>query len=98
IVLGWAKEKADCAQSEPWAMRAIEAGEGKKTRPLNIALGQHYLWRRDYDRAVAYLEAGRDKSNKNRIEANDPVMLVNLAEAYYRSRTFYEEQELILEI
>ncbi len=98
IVLGCAKAKADCAQIEPWAMRAIEAGEGKKTRPLNIALGQHYLWRRDYDRAVAYLEAGRDKSNKNRIEANDPVMLVNLAEAYYRRRQFSEGLEIYFEM
>src|SRR5213079_1890255 len=79
-------------------MRAIEAGEGKKTRPLNIALGQHYLWRRDYDRAVAYLEAGRDKSHKNRIEANDPVLLVNLAEAYYRSTQFSESLEIYFEM
>jgi tetratricopeptide (TPR) repeat protein len=98
IVLGCAKAKADCTRIEPWATRAVEAGEGKKIRPLNIALGQHYLWRRDYDRAVAYLEAGRDKSNKNRIEANDPLMLVNLAEAYYRRRQFSEGLEIYFEM
>jgi len=27
------------------------------------------------------MEAGRDKSNKNKIEANDPEMLAGLAEA-----------------
>jgi len=98
IVLGCARAKADCASIEPWATRAVEAGDGKKTRALNIALGQHYLWRRDYGRAVEYLEAGRDKSNKNRIEANDPVMLVNLAEAYYRRRQFSEGLEIYFEM
>src|SRR5205809_10985 len=96
--LGAAHADAGNVERSLQATGAIEAGEGKKTRPLNIALGQHYLWRRDYDRAVAYLEAGRDKSNKNRIEANDPVMLVNLAEAYYRRRQFSEGLEIYFEM
>lgn len=98
IFLGCGRARADCARIEPWATRALEAGEGKKTRPLNIALGKRYLRQKDYGRAVAYLEAGRDKSNKNRIEANDPTMLVNLAEAYYRSRQFSEALEIYFEM
>lgn len=98
IFLGCERARADCARIEPWATRALEAGEGKKTRPLNIALGKRSLRRKDYGRAVAYLEAGRDKSNKNRIEANDPTMLVNLAEAYYRSRQFSEALEIYFEM
>jgi tetratricopeptide (TPR) repeat protein len=98
IIVGCARVRADCTKIEPWATRAAEAGEGKKTRPLNIALGKQYLSRKDYGRAVAYLEAGRDKSNKNRIDANDPAMLVNLAEAYYRSRQFSEALEIYFEM
>ena len=98
IVLGCARAKADCARIEPWAIRAVEAGEGRKTRALNVALGRLYLRRGDYGRAVAYLEAGRDKSKKNRIESNDPVMLVNLAEAYYRGRQFSEGLEIYFEM
>jgi tetratricopeptide (TPR) repeat protein len=75
-----------------------EAGEGRKIRSLNIALGRLYLLRGDYGRAVTYLEAGRDKSNKNRIESNDPVMLVKLAAAYYRGRQFSESLEIYFEM
>jgi len=41
----------------------------------------YYLRKKDYARAISYMEAGRDKSNKNKIEANDPEMLAGLAEA-----------------
>ena len=44
------------------------------------------------------MEAGRDKSNKNRIEYNDPLMLVNLAEVYYRTKQFSEALEIYFEM
>ena len=44
------------------------------------------------------MEAGRDKSHKNRIEFNDPLMLVNLAEAYYYSKQFSESLEIFFEM
>ena len=44
------------------------------------------------------MEAGRDKSNKNRIEYNDPLMLVNLAQIYYRTKKFSEALEIYFEI
>ena len=47
---------------------------------------------------MLYLEAGRDKSRKNKIEANDPAMLVNLAEGYYRVKKFSENLEIYFEM
>jgi pentatricopeptide repeat protein len=44
------------------------------------------------------MEAGRDKSNKNRIEFNDPLMLVDLAQAYLRSKQFSEALEIFFEM
>ena len=44
------------------------------------------------------MEAGRDKAYKNKIEVNDPVMLVGLAEAYYRNKKFSENLEIYFEI
>jgi hypothetical protein len=44
------------------------------------------------------MEAGRDKSNKNKIEANDPEMLAGLAEAYYRTKKFSEGLEIFFEM
>jgi tetratricopeptide (TPR) repeat protein len=98
IILACVRVKADCARIAPRAELAVESGEGKKTRALSIALGKYHLWDKDYGRAVTYLEAGRDKSNKNRIEANDPSMLVSLAEAYYRRRQFSESLEIYFEM
>jgi hypothetical protein len=73
-------------------------GEGRAFSRVNYALGKFYLWKNDYLKAIDYMEAGRDKSNKNRIEVNDPLMLVNLAEAYYRSKQFSEALEIFFEM
>ena len=90
--------KADCKKMEAQSLAAIEKGEGKKYFPLNAALGKYYLLQKDYPKAVLYMEAGRDKANKNKIEVNDPVMLVGLAEAYYRNKKFSENLEIYFEI
>ncbi|HEY9032563.1 MAG TPA: hypothetical protein VIN71_01375, partial [Pseudomonadales bacterium] len=67
---------SDCAKPEKLAVAALEHGEGKKFFGLSAALGRYYLQRRDYSRALQYMEGGRDKANKNKIEANDPLLLV----------------------
>ncbi len=48
--------------------------------------------------ALTFLEAGRDKANKNKIEANEPLLLVDLSEAYFRSKKFSEAQEIYFEL
>jgi tetratricopeptide (TPR) repeat protein len=80
------------------ALAMVEAGEGKRFSMLNAAIGKYYLGRSDYTKAISYLEAGRDKSNKNKIESNDPVLLVSLAEAYYRAKKFSESLEIYFEM
>lgn len=80
------------------AAAIVEAGEGKRFSMLNVAIGKYYLGRSDYAKAISYLEAGRDKSNKNKIESNDPVLLVSLAEAYYRTKKFSEALEIYFEM
>ena len=90
--------KAECTQTVKKSTALVEAGEGHKLSILNIAIGRYYLGKTDYANAASYLEAGRDKSNKNKIEANDPAMLVNLAEAYYRTKKFSEALEIYFEM
>ncbi len=80
------------------ALAMVEAGEGKRFSMLNAAIGKYYLGRSDYAKAISYLEAGRDKSNKNKIESNDPVLLVSLAEGYYRTKKFSEALEIYFEM
>lgn len=89
---------ADCAKLEKQALAVAGRGEGKKYFPLNAALGKYYLLKKDYTRALMYMEAGRDKAHKNKIEVNDPAMLAGLAEAYYRNKKFSENLEIYFEI
>lgn len=98
IILGCADARARCAKALARAGQVAEAGDGRRVQRLNYALGSYQLRNRDYARAIAYIEAGRDKSNKNKIEANDPEMLAGLAEAYYRTKQFSEGLEIFFEM
>ncbi|HMG58708.1 MAG TPA: hypothetical protein VK583_03195 [Burkholderiales bacterium] len=98
IVLGCADVQAQCAKVLARVGQVTEAGDGRRYQRLNSALGSYYLRKKDYARAISYMEAGRDKSNKNKIEANDPEMLAGLAEAYYRTKKFSEGLEIFFEM
>ncbi len=98
IVLGCADVQAQCAKVLARVGQVAEAGDGRRYQRLNFALGSYHLRKKDYARAIAYMEAGRDKSNKNKIEANDPEMLAGLAEAYYRTKKFSEGLEIFFEM
>ncbi len=98
ILFACSRLKAGCSEVLQKAAAMAEARESKKLSSLNIAIGKVYLGRLDHVKAVSYLEAGRDKSNKNKIESNDPVMLVSLADAYYRTKKFSEALEIYFEM
>jgi tetratricopeptide (TPR) repeat protein len=93
-----ARVKADCQQIVKRAETTVEAGGGKRVAQLNVAIGNYYLGKRNWPKALAYMEAGRDKSNKNKIESNDPLMLADLAGLYYRSKKFSEAIEIYFEM
>jgi tetratricopeptide (TPR) repeat protein len=98
ILFACHRMKADCPKVLQKAAAMVETGEGKKLALLNIATGTYILGRQDPAKAASYLEAGRDKSNKNKIESNDPEMLVSLADAYYRTKKFSEALEIYFEM
>jgi len=90
--------KIECPKVLQKAAAMVEIGDGKRFSQLNAAIGKYYLGRLDDSRAISYLEAGRDKSNKNKIESNDPMLLVSLAEAYYRTKKLSEALEIYFEM
>ncbi len=98
IVSTCVRVNADCTEIVAQATRAADAGEGRKFASLNFALGRHFQRKQDSAAALMYMEVGRDKSHKNKIEANEPVMLVVLADLYYRSRKFSESLEIYFEM
>jgi tetratricopeptide (TPR) repeat protein len=98
ILFACSSIKAECPRILQKATVMVETGESKKFHSLNSAIGKYYLGKQDYVKAISYLEAGRDKSNKNKIESNDPVVLVSLADAYYRTKKFSEALEIYFEM
>jgi tetratricopeptide (TPR) repeat protein len=98
ILVTCGKLRIDCPRVAQTSAAAVEAGDGKRYAILNVGLGRYYLSRKDTAKAVSYLEAGRDKGNKNKIESNDPAMLVDLSDAYYRTKKFSEALEIYFEM
>jgi len=90
--------RIECTKIVQQSAAAIEAGEGKKYANLNNAVGKYHLGKLDPAKALMYLEAGRDKSNKNKIESNEPVILVSLADAYFRTKKYSEALEIYFEM
>jgi tetratricopeptide (TPR) repeat protein len=88
----------DCPRPVQAAVIAAATGEGRRFAAVNIALGEYYLGRKDIQRALTYFEAGRDKGNKNKIEFNDPDMLIALANGYYRTKKYSEALEIFFEM
>ncbi len=98
ILFSCARLRIDCPAVAQRSTTAVDAGEGKRYATLNVALGSYYLGRKDLGKGISYLESGRDKGNKNKIEWNDPLMLVNLAGGYYRTKKFSEALEIYFEM
>jgi tetratricopeptide (TPR) repeat protein len=98
ILFACGKLRIECPKIAQKSAASVETGEGKRYANLNVALGRYYLSRKGYAKALPYLESGRDKSNKNKIEANEPVMLVSMADAYYRTKKFSEALEIYFEM
>jgi len=98
ILLTCNRLKIECVSIVQRAAAVVESGEGKRFASLNSSLGKYHLGRLDNAKAVSYLEAGRDKANKNKIEANDPLLLVSLADGYYRMKKYSEALEIYFEM
>lgn len=98
VLVACGRLRIDCAKPAQRAVAAAESGDSRKVRGLHIGLGRYYFAKKDYVKAKFHFEAGRDKSNKNKIEQNDPVMLVQLAEAYYQTKQYSEALEIYFEM
>jgi tetratricopeptide (TPR) repeat protein len=90
--------RIDCPRIEQSSLGALERGEGRKLMALNAALGRYYTGKKEYPKALVHLDAGRDKGNKNKIESNDPLLLVELADAGCRAKKFSEALEIYFEM
>ena len=98
ILLQCSRHQLEYGQAVRRASEAAQQGAGKPFARVNHALGKYYLWKKDYLKSATLLEAARDKSNKNRIEFNDPLLLIDLSIASYRVKHFSESLEIYFEM
>lgn len=98
ILLACGSLNIDCTEYVLKAIPIAERGHGNRVSRLNLALGRYYLGKKDYEKTILYMEAARDKSNKNRIEQNHPMILVGLAKAYFHVKQFSEALEIYFEM
>ncbi|MGD9367688.1 MAG: hypothetical protein PVH87_18455 [Desulfobacteraceae bacterium] len=89
-----AQQSIDDPKALAQAIKIWNNAPGRASMHIGMALGHYYRSRQDHTNALYYLEAVRDKSRKNRIEANPPVLLADLAWAYYHNRQFSEALEI----
>ncbi|MDH5731116.1 MAG: hypothetical protein OEZ58_19200 [Gammaproteobacteria bacterium] len=87
-----------CAETLKISVQAAAVGQGARFRPLNAAIGQYFLSKNKSEDALKYLELARDKSNKNKVEANDGLLLVDLSEAHRLEKNYSENLEIYFEL
>lgn len=87
-----------CADAASKAEAAESARRGGSHAALEEALGRYFLAGNDLSRAVRYMEEGRDKGNKNKIEFNAPGTLTALSEAYCGTKQYSEALEIFFEM
>lgn len=89
---------ADCSRLIDQAKKMSSKSQGRKYVPLNTSIGHYLIQQGKAEEALTYLELARDKSNKNKISANDPILLVDLAEAYRLNNVYLETLEIYFEM
>jgi hypothetical protein len=106
-VLNWEElRRADLARAEPFATklasRLRDLLQSSPERPAGALVGRWGLARLslgdDASLLGAALSEHRDKSNKNKLEWNDPLLLLALAVADYRDQEYAQALETLFEL
>jgi hypothetical protein len=90
--------RAACDALARTAQALAEAGQGERFRGLHRAVGTYQARAGHSERALLHLELARDKSNKNKIDTNDPLLLIQLADLYLATRSYSENLEIYFEL
>ena len=98
LLLHCADMSLNCESVLDDAKSTAERSQSERFRGLHSALGFYYLQQGDSALALSYMETGRDKSMKNKMETNDPLMLVRLAQLYLAEKSFSENLEIYFEL
>jgi len=98
VLMACVQSRARCGAVAATAEKLAATGQGERFRGLHRAIGSLHAASGRHERALQYLETARDKSNKNRIDTNDPLLLVQLADLYLAIKSFSENLEIYFEL
>jgi hypothetical protein len=90
--------RGSCTGAAESARALALTSQAERFRNLHRAVGEQYAAEGEAERALASLETARDKANKNKIDTNDPVLLVRLADLYLAAKSFSENLEIYFEL
>ena len=80
------------------ARTLAQTAQSERFRLLHRAVGEQYAAEGNNELALQSLETARDKSNKNKIDTNDPLLLLRLAERHFAAKSFSEALEIYFEL
>lgn len=98
VLMTCVRSGAKCPEVVEASRALSSANVGERYRNLHFAVGEQYAAEKKYTKAMAAMETARDKSNKNRIDTNDPVLLARLADMYIETKNFSEALEIYFEM
>lgn len=98
ILITCVRLQAKCRPVADEMEKVADKMRGPSAVVMNHAIGHFYMAKGDYGKALDFFELARNKSLKNKIEANDPLLLVALSEAYRRSKQYSEHLEIYFEM
>ena len=70
------------------AQTSAEDSRSRRFTELSTTVGRYFLSKNIDDKALRLLEIALDHNNMNSLLANDPILLINLAEAYRVNKKF----------
>jgi len=92
------RARGSCTDAAESARTLALTSQAERFRNLHRAVGEQYAAEGEAERALASLETARDKANKNKIDTNDPLLLVRLADLYLAAKSFSENLEIYFEL
>ncbi len=97
-LLACVRAQEECMAVTAAARRLGQTGQSERFRALHRALGEQYASEDKHDLALQSLETARDKSHKNKLDTNDPLLLLRLAEQHFAAKSFSESLEIYFEL
>ncbi len=86
--------EGNCPTLVQTAQLAAENGKSKRFEELSRNVGRYFLAKNLEDKALRLLEYALDRSDMNSLLANEPILLLNLAEAYRANKKFAKSLQI----